>query len=57
MKTNALKQFFKEMCGDQSGEFVFGYWDFDKGFGLGECKIQNESLILPGQNYIQIKRF
>ena len=26
-------------------------------FGLGECKIQNESLILPGQNYIQIKRF
>ena len=26
-------------------------------FGLGECKIQKESLILPGQNYIQIKRF
>ena len=25
-KTKSLNQFFKEMYGDQSGEFVFGYW-------------------------------
>ena len=25
-QTNSLNQFFKEMYGDQSGEFVFGYW-------------------------------
>ena len=25
-KTNSLNQFFKEMYGDQSGEFVFGYF-------------------------------
>ena len=24
-ETNSLNQFFKEMYGDQSGEFVFGY--------------------------------
>ena len=26
MQTNSLNQFFKEMYGDQSGEFVFGYF-------------------------------
>ena len=25
-QTKSLNQFFKEMYGDQSGEFVFGYW-------------------------------
>ena len=25
-QTNPLSQFFKEMYGDQSAEFVFGYW-------------------------------
>ena len=25
-QTNSLNQFFTEMHGDQSGEFVFGYW-------------------------------
>ena len=25
-QTNSLNQFFKEMYGDQFGEFVFGYW-------------------------------
>ena len=25
-QTNFLNWFFKEMYGDQSGEFVFGYW-------------------------------
>ena len=24
---NSLNQFFKEMYGDQFGEFVCGYWD------------------------------
>ena len=24
--TSSLNQFFQEMYGDQSGEFVFGYW-------------------------------
>ena len=24
-QTNSVNQFFKEMYGDQSGEFVFGY--------------------------------
>ena len=26
IQTNSLNQFFKEMYGDQSGEFVFGYF-------------------------------
>ena len=30
---NSLNQFFKEMYGDQSGEFVFGYWGL-KGYCL-----------------------
>ena len=25
-QTNSLNQFFKEMYGDQSGEFVFEFW-------------------------------
>jgi len=25
-KQNALNQFFKEMYGDQCGEFIFTYW-------------------------------
>ena len=25
-QTNSRNQFFTEMHGDQSGEFVFGYW-------------------------------
>ena len=26
-QTNSFNQFFKEMYGDQSGEFVLWYWD------------------------------
>ena len=26
MQTNSLNQFFKEMYGDQCGEFIFTYW-------------------------------
>ena len=29
---NTLNSFFKEMYGDQFGEFVCGYWDFKAGF-------------------------
>ena len=32
-KTNSLNQFFKEMYGDQSGEFVFGYFCGVRGNG------------------------
>ena len=27
LSSNSLNSFFKEMYGDQSGEFVCGYWD------------------------------
>ena len=29
LQTNSLNLFFKEMYGDQSGEFVFGYWGLE----------------------------
>ena len=29
-QTNSLNRFFKEMYGDQSGEFVFGYWGLQR---------------------------
>ena len=29
LQTNSLNLFFKEMYGDQSWEFVFGYWGLE----------------------------
>ena len=38
---NSLNRFFKEMYGDQSGEFVFGYW------GLGVKYLKSEKDTQP----------
>ena len=29
LPTNSLNLFFKEMYGDKSGEFAFGYWGLE----------------------------
>ena len=41
---NSLNQFFKEMYGDQFGEFVCGYWDFEGNILKEMCT--NETLTL-----------
>ena len=42
--TNSLNSFFKEMYGDQFGEFVCGYWGL-KGFSPFKFKNSNAAAL------------
>ena len=48
-QTNSLNRFFKEMYGDQSGEFVFGYW------GLGVKYLKSEKDTQPFEQSLLVR--